>query len=440
MQKFWLNFKNLKLNGILNSLILAYLFLLPWSAVYIFDEKLIGGAKWQFGTGIVYATELLLWLIFLLFFISSHRQKFPPFSEIKAKLARPSWPTLLVLTLWGFVFWSGLSILWAPEKSASFYLWFRFLETGVFFFILLLSKFNVQKISWAIILSASLQALLAISQFLNQQTWGNKFLGLVAHSPNELGALVIETADGRWLRAYGSFNDPNLLGGFLSIALVAGVWLMAQTKFQKTLLALIIPIAFGWFFTFSRASALALAVGLVIILIASRKQALIATLKTTFTIAITTIVLTIIFSPLIFSRANLSGRLEAESVGQRAEQIQTAWRLFQAHPLLGVGLNNYTYVLWQAQPGQPAYDYREAENIYFLILAETGLIGLLFFISLIIATAIIGFRNRNYFGLSLLLMIFILGNFYHYPYSQYQGLILFFTILALGLKNYPKQS
>lgn len=439
MKKFWLNF-NSKIDGVLNGLILAYLFLLPWSAIYIFDEKLIGGAKWQFGTGIVYATELLLWLIFLLFFIVNRRQKFPSLFEIKSRLARPNWPTLLVLMLWGFIFWSGLSILWAPEKSAGFYFWFRFLEAGVFFFVLLLSKLDVRKISWAILLSAGVQAGLAISQFLNQQTWGNKFLGLVAHSPSELGALVVETADGRWLRAYGSFNDPNLLGGFLAIALVTGVWLMAQTKYKKTLLALTALIVFGWFFTFSRASALALIVGLAIILITSQKQALIAALKTTFTIAVTTIVLAIIFSPLIFSRANLSGRLEAGSVSQRAEQIQTAWQIFRAQPLLGVGLNNYTYVLSQANPGQPAYDYREAENIYLLTLAETGLLGFLFLAGLIIAAASISFRNRNYFGLSLLLMILILGNFYHYPYSQYQGLILFFIILILSAENYSRQS
>lgn len=423
------------LKKILNNLLILYLFLLPWSAVYIFDEKFLGGAKWQFGTGVVYATELLLGLIFIIFIITSlvagPRLKV---INIKNKFKNPDHKTLIVIAIWLFLAWAGLSIFWSTEKSAGLYLWRYYLEASLLFFILLLSRLEIKKIYWPLVLSGALQGLLAISQFLNQQAFGHKFLGLVTRYPWHLGTLIIETENGRWLRAPGAFNDPNLLGGFLALNLIMGCWLYATTRYRKILLSLLVIITAGLFFSFARGAGLALLVGLIIYLISSKKTWSRIWLPI-LSIGLTLLSLSIIFSPLVFSRVNPNGRLEQRSIQERVDQNQTAWLMFKQQPLRGVGLNNYTYNLYQQTPGQPAYQYQEVENIYLLLLAELGLIGLGLFLILIIVISQTAFKNKNYQNLILLAICLLLGLFYHYPLSQYQGLIILIISLTLVTGN-----
>lgn len=428
----------IKPQKILNSLLLFYLFLLPWSAVYIFDEKFLGNSKWQFGTGVLYATELLLWLIMAVFiaiqFYTQRNNRQPiSFTALRNKLQNPDYKLFVTIALWLFVAWAGLSIFWSAEKSAGWYLWRYYLEAGGLFFILLLSGLKTEKISWALFSSGTIQSLLSISQFLNQRVNAQKFLGLTERSPEQLGVLVVDSG-GRWLRSSGGFNDPNFLGGFLAVTLILGFYLCAKTKYKKTILALLALNCFGLFFTFSRGSLLALTVALIFFLAGQRKnwQKLLPPLSV---LILATGALVIIFSTLIFSRADLANRLEQKSLTERASQIRTAFDIFRQRPLIGVGLNNYTYTLYSANPGQPAYLYQEAENIYLLLLVELGIIGLALFLFLLTAIISLGIKNKNYWELCLIILLLGLGCFYHYPVSQYQGLAIFFIILTLTARN-----
>jgi O-antigen ligase len=430
MQQLWQKFKTQSLE----ILLLLYVFLLPWSTVFIFSEKFLNGVKWEPTTGVIYATEILLWLIFLAFLIKSIRN----FSLKRLSLKNlEQTKVLIVVSVWLLVFFAGLSLVYAGEPLAVFYLWLKLIQAGVLFFIIVSSNLKFSQLALALTLSAGLQGLLAIYQFLTQQIIGNKYLGLITHRAQDIGALVLEAEGGRWLRAYGSFNDPNFLGGWLALGLLSAVILYTQKKYQKILPAVTIIIAFGLFFTFSRGALIAFLFGLIIFLITSRKIK--PALPLLLIIFVSWIILGVIFSPLINSRLdNNESRLNRKSNEERLIQLETATNNFKSNSLVGVGFNNYSHNLYLNNPNLPTYAYRRVENIYLLILNELGVIGLSLLLLLFIAVLIKTIKEKNFVGLSLIATLLTLGLFYHYPLSGYQGLTLFFLILALGLINNKK--
>ncbi|MFA6228396.1 MAG: O-antigen ligase family protein [Patescibacteria group bacterium] len=429
----------------LNALIALYLFLLPWQAVYIFAENFINGAKWQYGTGQIYLTEPLLWLIALIFVsgrINSRGLKslVPDFKLLKSADKKRM---AITSAIWLFVLWSGLSILWSPEKPAACYLWLHLLEGAALMLIILNSGWRLKNLLWPLIASAGPIALLAVWQFLTQNSLANTLLGLSPHSAAILGDTVIETDVGRWLRAYGPFSHPNILGGYLALTLSAVLILwqeIAWSSFPSLkresqrifLLVVICLISASLFFSFSRSAWLAALIILMICLgywLKNKKlwpQYLAIILAPLLIFA----TLSFIFNPLVLARADLAGRLENNSLAERETQVSQALGLIKNQPLLGAGLNNYTYALHRQSPLSPAYSLQPVHNLYLLILAELGVIGLI--ISLVLFYLIIK-NSKKSFALLPLTALLIISLFDHYFFTQYIGLMIFWLALTLAL-------
>jgi len=432
-----------KINKIVKWLVLAYIFLIPWQAVYIFNERLINGAKSQFLTGQIYASELFLAAIILLWLANNFDLKKISGALKNFRLQRTQ--NLFIIFLWLFIAYSGLSILWSADKSAGYYLWLHLLETAALLLLVLNSNLSRIKIFWAIMLSAVLQGLLAAWQFLSQDIGANKWLGISAHSAGQLGDIVIETADGRWLRAYGSFGHPNILAGFLALGLISGLllWLEAKNS-QKQLLIILVScliISAGIFFAFSRSAWLALALILPFLAysglkcFADREKRRFATLISG--IISVFLMLAYLFWPLISTRADLSNRLEAISTGDRFSQITQAWAIIAQNQLWGVGINNYTVELAQIYPYMAAYGLQPAHNAGLLILAELGLIGLaLLIILLILALKSTIYESNNLIYLAPLGAMLAISIFDHYFWTQYSGLMISGLALTIWLKYY----
>jgi len=423
---------------IINYLILIYIFILPWQTVYIFDEKSINGAKSQFLTGQIYGTEILLGLIAVIWLIANFKINEVPSLMKKFKITGTK--NLFIISLWLFLTYCGLSILWSSDRLAGFYLWLRLLEGAGLMLIILTANINKLNILWALLLSAGIQGLLATQQFLTQTIDSNKWLGIANHSAGVLGDIVIETADGRWLRAYGAFNHPNILAGFLALGLVSGLllWLNDQ-KSRLKLLAILVScliITAGLFFTFSRSACLSLTITLPFFVyygfkkLPHQERKRFVTLI--FGIILTLTALTYIFSPLVATRSKFSNRLEAISAVDRLSQIKITKNIIIGHPLLGVGLNNYTATLANLNPSASAYDLQPVHNSYLLILTELGLVGLCLVIILFYSTIRL---NKKDLFIAPLGIILIISFFDHYFWTQYIGLILFGLGLTIFLKD-----
>mgnify|MGYP002640910917 CR=1 FL=1 len=80
---------------------------------------------------------------------------------------------------------------------------------------------------------------------------------------------------------------------------------------------------------------------------------------------------------------------EDAAIRGRASELLVGWNMFLDHPILGVGYDNYPiyYQQYSRQVGlDPRAEERSAHNLYIEILAETGIVGLIFFLAIIFIT------------------------------------------------------
>ncbi len=137
-----------------------------------------------------------------------------------------------------------------------------------------------------------------------------------------------------------------------------------------------------------------------------------------------------------FKDPTISGYFDYLGFGARFIYGETALRIFNNFPVFGVGLGNYAFYFEEMLPDQPLAIMPEvlrlvtpgvgqnqlitSKNLYFRLLAETGLIGLATFLAFVVA--ILGCaiflwlsskKEIKYFGVSGLLglLAFILGAF-----------------------------
>jgi O-antigen ligase len=402
------------LKKITEYLFYLFIFLVPWQT-----KLILRPAPTNFTEISLYATQFLLLVILLLFFIHRLGDKK---SEINIPLA---WYLLIGWELFIFI-----SIWIAPDSVLAAYHYLSFVIGLAVFFLLYIGTgagsyednfFAKGKIIFSFLAGVFIQAILGIAQFLEQSSFACKYLGLAAHDPSVLGTSVVEVASGRWLRAYGGLDHPNILGGVLAVALLLAAYLLAKKKIlhkkrevaESILLFIFYFIClFALFFTFSRAAWLSLAVGLIILLIYFiRRKDKWVTGRFVALLFFSAVLLAIVFFPyqeLVVARMSDSQPLEQKSITERETYVGQALNIIASRPLLGVGLGNYTTVLAQRSGAKDlkvsaVWSYQPVHDVFLLIWAESGIFALLFF----------------------------LGFLFHWLFSLPFGLLFLFLVLGL---------
>ena len=259
----------------------------------------------------------------------------------------------------------------------------------------------------ALVLGASLQAILGLYQFI------------FAVGPEYFTIL------GRFMRAYGSFGQPNPFGGYLGltlpVALSLAIWAwttglsrrgvqsstasawanLAWAGYYSICSAL---IAAGLLVSWSRGAWLGAAAGILcVVVLRSRTAALLSGVVTLLLLA--TLLLGA-FNPAIVPEP-VAERLqdipayfgltdvlsqpvtdENFSVLERLAHWVAAQRMWEQSPWLGVGPGNYAQVYPQVRLPQWEEALGHAHNIYLNVAAETGLLGLAAYLGLMIVTVI----------------------------------------------------
>jgi len=415
-----------KINKIINYAVYFLVFLLPWQTRWIYHDAFLVGETWEYGRLSLYGTEILLILILVLALINYFINK----NKIEKVELKNNCLWMIVLV---FVLWTVLSIVWASNKLLAWSGCLMIFEgAGIFWLINnQTSKVNLKKLSQALILSGVVQSLLGIWQFIIQWFWSNKWLGLSLLNPAVSGVSVVESGWGRFLRAYGSLSHPNILAGFLVVCLLVCIILLIYEKTKnvaKWYYYALIILSVGLFLTFSRAGWLTL-FGCLIIYGWSKKVRQIK--QNSFLVASVWIVLIFIFlsivnSSLFLSRITGQQRLERLSNQQRLNQYREATGMINNNWLTGIGIRNYTFQLYNQNQNLSAWDYQPIHNVFVLVWAETGIIGLIIFILLIAK----GLLRSNEFWIVFLAML-ILGLFDHYAWSLFFGIMLWWLTLAL---------
>jgi hypothetical protein len=200
-----------------------FIFVLPWQT-----KLILRSGDTNFTEISLYVSQLILFLVLITFFLYKYRRR--DFDEHIPGV----WYFLAGLELFIFA-----SFFVASDQVLAFYRYLVFLEALGLFYLLregtLFKSYeevylNKLVIIFVFLSSVLLQACLGIYQFLSQSTFAFKYLGLAEHNPENMGVAVVEASSGRFLRAYGGFDHPNILGGVLAVALILAAYLLAKKK------------------------------------------------------------------------------------------------------------------------------------------------------------------------------------------------------------------
>ncbi len=438
---------------IIEYLFYLLVFLLPWQARLIYREGILNGGHWEYGTASLYATEILLGLLFLLVIILA-------ISQIKKVGLRPS-TGLLDYLLLGLLIFSGLSIIWSVNHYVSWQYFLVLIEVVALLYLASRIGWNYIKLSSAFIASGFIQACLAIYQFSTQTVFSNKWLGMSSQLVEGGGVSVIE-GSGRWLRAYGSLPHPNMLGGFLVIALLFTIGLLFnyQKKYYSppwkvsgklifTAIALfssLTVITYGLLLSFSRSAWLGLIFALCfmwMVLIRNKdKQQLWFFFKVNIILLMVVLLFISTYGNLLSSRFDTDSRLEAQSINERQIGWQESVNIIKERPLLGVGLGAHTQSLYDIDSSREAYAYQPVHNINLLLMAELGIIGWL--VATITVIYLLYLAHKKLYKqdntdlliiVGAFLAILIISFFDHYLWSLYFGLLMSFLITGLLIRK-----
>ncbi len=415
-----------------------FIILIPWQVRWIFYDWRLDGQIWEYGRLSMYGSLIVLILAAILF-AYSHRKELH-FSKNKL--------------LYSVFVYSIIIPFFSALPLVSFY-WVLLIYVAVLFAYL--SRFLQKKfVLNAILLSGLIQGLVALQQFFNQQILANKWFGMAEHLPETLGTSVVLVNGDRILRAYGSLPHPNILGGFLFVAIFVGIYLLLKfykeledSKWSKKFIRqnlvryLFITISliiatYGLLASFSRSALLALAVSMVSVLLINIFQNKWRVVKVFLKYFVVLFIIFYSFNWMIpgawQARWTVANHLETQSINQRVDTFEQLKLDGPKEILFGQGLGMNTYDTWQQNPNQTIYNIQPIHDIFLLALAEIGLIGIIILIALV--RLILRKADKiDVLASSLLLGLIVIGIFDHYLWTSWTGWLL----LTFGLVNLYKQ-
>lgn len=414
--------------------LLIFVFLLPWQT-----KLILRPAVSNFNEISLYVSHLVLLLALICFFVYQLSKR------SSKKTTPPIWYFLVILEISILI-----SFFFAPDSLLAAHRYFIFLG-GLGLFYLLRegldrnayqeSCLSRTRALYIFLTSIFLHSVLGIWQFLSQKTFASKYLGIASHDPQTLGVSVVETATGRWLRAYGGLDHPNILGGVLVFALLFTAFLLARKKIINSQIHVwgLLLLFFSYFvslaalfFSFSRAAWLAFIVGMICLLINIMKHedrwVLMRFLAVSFFSIILFVLAIFPYRELVFTRLDASTRLERSSIHERVDYLSDAEAMIKKNPLFGIGIGNY--VQEAALNGRPDNYYNQpVHNAFILVFAESGLfafLGLILFLSFLARDS-----RKQSFSLAVVVAMVILMMFDHWLLSLPFGILFFFFVLGL---------
>lgn len=250
----------------------------------------------------------------------------------------------------------------------------------------------------------------------------------------DLSFLTVYGWDPHQRRIVSTFLDPNFSGWVfvLLLSLTIGLYYKTKARLYLPFLALVIVAVI---LTFSRSTYLAAATAALVIGILKSPKIIIATL----------LIFTFAFLSINETRERIIGAFTLDETAKaRLESWSNALKITKEKPLFGVGFNNYRYA--QVQRGfftsdnpYGGHSGSGSDSSVLLVLATTGIFGLIFFLFLLLSIfQILKIKAKHNF-LSLATLAAFLGLLVHSQFVNSlffpQIMLLFWFILGLNLTH-----
>ena len=158
-------------------------------------------------------------------------------------------------------------------------------------------------------------------------------------------------------------------------------------------------------------------------------------LNTIVIFGICCLLIIILFWPYLASRFDIESGLADQSFNLRSFYNQVALSFIVQNPALGVGIGNFVWAFQNSQQLVEPWMYQPVHNIYLLIAAETGLLGLLAFLIFLFLTIRSAwkyrFNSKESYLLFAICFLLLVGLFDHFEWDLQQGQILFWLFLGM---------
>jgi len=368
----------------------------------------------------IYLTDILVFLILGIWILEKSKIQNPCLAGRQAKFK------ITIKNLKFLFFFAGIFIflltncLFAQNQGAAIYKLLKIIEFSLLGFYIAKNHYSLFTIHYLLVLAVIYSSFLAIAQFIKQSSVGGIFwwLGERTFNAGTPGIAKTDFFGHLLLRPYATFPHPNVLAAFVLIAFILSApFVYRKNKLLFTFYFLLFALMV--FLAFSRATWL---VGIFI-------GALPLFRKTFFRKTFAVFTGLILFSFLIFIFSDYL-KINEISFLQRLELNKISFQLIKERPLLGVGLNNFIVNSPKFQQGKFLW-LQPVHNIYLLVTAETGVVGLLIFLWFLFLT----FKKLLYSYTPILLYsyisILLLGFFDHYWLTLQQTQLLFAIVLGL---------
>ena len=347
-------------------------------------------------------------------------------------------------------------IFFSKNPQAGIYGLFKLLEFcffGIYTASFLRKKENLKTVILLFSIGVLPESLLAIAQYFYQGSIGGLlyFFGERTFNSQTPGIANAVINGSLFFRPYGTLPHPNVLAGYLIIAMTIMIYDLRFTIYDLKKYFFIFSLLAGsvaLFLTMSRVAILLWTIFIVVYLLRTVFQKIhdkkFIIHHSLFIILFLVVISSIlIFSPLRFRFGEL--RLTDESVVAREQLMQTAVSMVKTHLVFGVGIHNFLQNVPQFQKlttQVSLFGYLQpVHNIFFLVAAETGIVGLGFFLWFISRTykrlMINDLRLKNkkiiihQSSFIILSVVLFLGMFDHYFLTLQQGQLLFSFVLGL---------
>ncbi len=383
-------------------------------------DSLVAGLRVDYLSPTLYVTDLLIILLFIaIFFRRKMQDVFLPMRRHK------SFIIMLVFVLF-------ISIVFSERPLLGLYgavKLFEFIFFGLYTRFIFLKQQNM--ISFAFAIGVLYESVIAMLQYTEQSSIGGMFylLGERSFTSQTPGIANASIQGELILRPYGTFPHPNVLGGYLLIGmvfLISFVRTKMLSKQQKLFFFLTLFLSsIALFTTLSRAAIFLWLVSLAWIYMGKRMKRI--------GINHLPIWLFVLGIPFFLFSGVLRGRfyeniLIGESFQQRKDLIMSSLAMWRDNQLFGVGLNNFLVRLPSYITDKTWIFYLQpVHNVFFLALAEIGIIGVFFLFFFFWKT----YRVCAYYSLLPFFIICILGSADHYLFTLQQGQLM--TAFILGI-------
>ncbi|MEK7582369.1 MAG: O-antigen ligase family protein [Patescibacteria group bacterium] len=408
-------------------------FLLFFLAAIPFQARIIlYSSSWYFNEYVsfaLYGTDLLLAVILILW--------------LWQKRGSFAWPTWSSVALTLFVLVAGLSLIGLLKPEIGWYRFGKLTEGVLLYFYMRHRSFEVASpaaMLMAVGLGGVFQAGLGIVQFIRQADINLQYLGESVLRPDMRGVAVFYNEAGeKIMRAYGTTPHPNILATYLFLGL--GSLYILYVRYKKRVNDRIwhvtyAIILFGFFATFSRtiifAWVLLVSAGIIFWLGRYRGD-----LEKLWRMALTTVAVGGLFAVLFWG--DIVGRLTIAPTDETIvlRQYYNSQALHSHQKIsLGLGIGNFVPWLMKYRPGLPRELYQPAHNIYLLIYAELGILGIAAFISWLALIIISFFRAAKFdlerlFIAGMFVSLIFIGVFDHFFWTLQQGILMWWGIAGL---------